>query len=623
MENTRATEMEAKQENPGLKPVTVSKQTNGAMHMTGAHKPIASDTKQMQSAYPFDQLTHAWISKAAAGLSPISLSMAFYDWAAHLSLYPEKRMELARDAFQKAMVFSTHFAHVIGDEKNETEEPVITPQARDYRFRDKKWQKWPYNSYYQSFLLLEEWWNKSTSDIRGVSRHHLDVVNFFMRQVMDIFSPSNLPWMNPEIVSKTIEEGGQNIVRGFQNVLEDISKYASGTPSAEASQFRPGKEVAVTPGKVVYRNTLMELIEYSPATDQVHPEPVLIIPAWIMKYYILDLSPRNSLVKYLVDQGHTVFMISWKNPDAQDRDLGLEDYLRSGVLDALDAIEAIVPDTKIHATGYCLGGTLLAIAAAYLARQKKDILKTITFFAAQVDFEEAGELMLFVDESQLAVLEDIMWQQGYLDKSQMAGAFSMLRSNDLIWSRMIHDYLMGERNQLNDLMSWNADATRLPFKMHSEYLRKLYLNNELTGGHFQIAGKSIALTDINAPVFAVGTVKDHVAPWRSVYKMSLFMDTDVTFVLTTGGHNAGIVSDIDHPGRSYQLCCSRCGESNSYIPPDTWTETAPPHEGSWWPAWQKWLAGHSSAKTTPPPMGKKNSDYQVLYDAPGQYVLQK
>jgi polyhydroxyalkanoate synthase subunit PhaC len=346
---------------------------------------------------------------------------------------------------------------------------------------------------------------------------------------------------------------------------------------------------------------------------------VLIVPAWIMKYYILDLSPQNSLVRYLTGQGFTVFIVSWKNPGPDDRDLGMEDYLRLGVFDALDAIGAIMPGQPVHAAGYCLGGTLLSIAAAALARTDPDRLQTLTLLAAQTDFEEAGELMLFINESQVSFLEDMMWEQGVLDARQMSGAFQLLRSNDLIWSRNLKEYLMGERRPMTDLMAWNADATRMPYRMHSEYLRHLYLDNDLAEGRYKIDGQAVSLTDIRAPVFAVGTVADHVAPWRSVFKIQRLTETDSTFVLTTGGHNAGIVSEPGRDGRTYQVKETLAGDP--YRDADAWAAEAPAKAGSWWPEWAEWLARHSGPEAAPPAMGAPGRGYAPLMDAPGSYVL--
>ena len=340
-----------------------------------------------------------------------------------------------------------------------------------------------------------------------------------------------------------------------------------------------------------------------------------------MKYYILDLSPENSLVRYLREQGFTVFMISWKNPGLDERDLGMEDYHALGPMAALDAIGRIVPDARVHGVGYCLGGTLLAASAAAMARDGDDRLQTLSFLAAQTDFTEAGELTLFISDSQVAFLEDMMWEQGYLDSTQMSGAFQMLRSNDLVWSRVVRDYLMGERQPVTDMMAWNADATRMPYRMHSEYLRKLFLDNDLAEGRFVLGTRPVALSDIRPPVFAVGTETDHVAPWRSVYKFNLTLDTEITFLLTNGGHNAGIVSEPGHPRRHYRM--SRRTDHDRYTDPDTWLRQTPTKDGSWWPEWVRWLEGRSGQPTAPPTMGAPQRGLLPLADAPGAYVLQK
>jgi len=335
-----------------------------------------------------------------------------------------------------------------------------------------------------------------------------------------------------------------------------------------------------------------------------------------MKYYILDLSPQNSLVRYLTSQGFTVFAISWRNPDAKDRDVAFDDYRKLGVMAALDMIGRIMPGQKTHALGYCLGGTLLSIAAAAMERDGDKRMCTITLLAAQTDFTEAGELTLFVNESQVAFLEDLMWQRGYLDTTQMAGAFQLLRSNELIWSRLSHDYLMGEGAPQSELMAWNADATRLPYRMHSEYLRKLFLGNDLAEGRYRVEDRSVSLSDIHAPMFVVGTLADHVAPWRSVYKIHYQVDADVTFVLTSGGHNAGVVAPPDEPNHSYQVLIKAADAP--YVGPDEWLKLAPQVEGSWWPEWAEWLATRSGAPRDPPQIG--GGDLDGLPDAPGDYV---
>ena len=532
------------------------------------------------------------------GLSPVGLTLVYLDWLLHLGVSPGKQIDLVRKSLRKGLRFATYAARasVLPDNP-----PAIEPLPQDQRFDSPGWQQWPFNLYYQSFLLLQQWLHNATTGVRGVSRHDEEVVTFVGRQFLDVWAPTNSPWTNPDILRATYRQGGTNLVRGAVNWFEDWQRAVLGQKPVCTENFEVGRNLAITPGKVIYRNRLIELIQYAPATPTVKAEPVLIVPAWIMKYYILDLSPENSLVKYLVERGHTVFMISWKNPRADDRDLGLDDYRTLGISEALAVIEAVVPDRKVHAVGYCLGGTLLAIAAAAMARDNDDRLQSMTLFAAETDFSEPGELGLFIDETQITFLEDLMWDQGFLDTRQMAGAFQLLRSNDLIWSQIVRDYLLGERQPMTDLMAWNADGTRLPYQMHSEYLRSLYLRNDLAEGRLQVVGRPVTLTDIRVPIFAVSTVKDHVAPWRSVYKLHLLTDTNLTFVLTTGGHNAGIVSEPGHPHRSFQMTTHN--EGDHYVDPETWQATTAHQEGSWWPVWQSWLEGHSSGLVPAPPMG--------------------
>jgi polyhydroxyalkanoate synthase len=569
---------------------------------------------ERESSRNVDRLAHAWLGRATLGLSPASLLLAFSDWALHFRFSPGKQMELLRNAAEKSYRFALYALQAAQDPDAA---PFIEALPQDRRFRDPAWRAWPFNLAHQSFLLAEQWWHYATTGVRGVSEHHENVVSFAARQVLDMFAPSNFLPTNPEVLRATMSEGGENLVRGARNLAEDLGRSLGSERPAGGDRYQVGRDLAVTPGKVICRNRLIELLQYSPSTGSVRPEPVLVVPAWIMKYYVLDLSPANSLVKHLVDTGHTVFMISWKNPGPEDRDLGLEDYRTLGVAAALQAIGAVAPGCRVHGVGYCLGGTLLAIAAAAMARDGDPRFRTLTLLAAQTDFTEAGEISLFIDESQVTFLEDLMWDTGCLDNRQMSGAFQLLRSNDLIWSRLVHEYLLGEREELSDLMTWNADSTRLPYRMHAEYLRRLFLDNDLFEGRYEVEGRPVALSDIRAPVFLVGTVTDHVAPWRSVYKFHLPADTQVTFVLTSGGHNAGIVSEPGHPGRTFQIATR--GEKDRYLDPDTWQKATPLREGSWWPAWVEWLDARSGEPASPPPLGLPGAP--VLGDAPGTYVL--
>ena len=567
--------------------------------------------------HTLDHILHAAVAKVTGNLSPASLGLARHDWAVHLAFSPDKLIALQKSLVEKVAQLGWYGMQTAAGKKIE---PLILPSPGDKRFRSDGWQEWPFNVLYQGFLLYEDWWKEATTDVRGASPHHLDVVSFTARQWVDAFSPSNALLSNPDAVAATMSKGGANLLQGSLNFMDDQWRKATGKPPAGTEAFKVGENVAITKGKVIFRNQLIELIQYEPTTSEVYAEPLLIVPAWIMKYYILDLSPENSMVKYLVDQGHTVFMISWKNPDVSDRNVGMEDYVHIGLEEALKAVKAIT-NQPVHAVGYCIGGTLLSIMASVLARKGDNSLKTMTLFATQTDFQDAGELLLFIDTSQLAFLEDVMWSQGYLDKTQMAGAFDLLSSNDLIWSHVANDYLQGTRRPMTDLMAWDADATRMPYRMHSEYLSHLFLKNDLAEGRYEVNGEPVALEDIHVPIFCVGTVRDHVAPWKSVYKIHLLTDSDVTFVLTSGGHNAGIVSEPGHKGRTYQIATAKHGAR--YRPPGQWQQQTPVKEGSWWEAWQTWLASHSAAKRKPPTIGNEAKGYKPLADAPGTYVFVK
>ena len=560
-----------------------------------------------------DRLLHAGMGKLTQGISPNALALAWFDWAIHLGQSPGKWHQLVEKALTKDLRW---LSYAVCSSLGMEPEPCIAPLPQDRRFKASQWQQWPFDLMQQAFLLNQQWWHNATTGIDGVTRHHEDVVSFAARQLLDLVSPVNFIPTNPEVISATVAEAGANFARGAIIAHEDYERRSNQTPPAGAEQFRPGIEVAATPGQVVFRNHLIELIQYSPATATVQAEPMLIVPAWIMKYYILDLSPHNSLVRYLVGHGHTVFMISWHNPTEQDRDLGMDDYLRDGVLTALAQVQARVPDQKINAVGYCLGGTLLSIAAASLGCDKNGPINAMTLLAAQTDFTEAGELMLFIDESQIAWLEDLMWEQGYLDNGQMAGAFRLLRSNDLIWSVAVSQYLLGRRAPLNDLMAWNADSTRMPARMHSEYLRRLFLNNDLFSGRYRVGERPVALSDLRLPIFAVATMSDHVSPWRSVHKMHLLSACEVQFVLTSGGHNAGIVSEPGHKGRHYYTATHSRG--GCYIDPDRWVEMADERDGSWWVEWIAWLERVSPGDQVP---AREVQD--GLEPAPGRYVLER
>lgn len=572
-----------------------------------------------KAAEILDRSFHATVARFTLGLSPAVPAMAYADWWIHLGLSPGKQMRLAEKALRKTVRLGLYSVNSALDPSTPC---CIEPLPQDKRFSHEAWQRPPYNFLYQGFLLNQQWWHNATTEVRGVSKRHEAIVSFFTRQYLDMVSPSNAPWLNPEILEATVKQRGMNLVQGAFNLVDDVKRQILDEPPAGAEKYQVGRDVAVTPGKVVYRNRLMELIQYSPSTETVRREPVLMLSAWMMKYYIMDLSPHNSMVKYLVDRGHTVFMISWVNPGSEDHDLGMEDYRRLGIMDALDVVSNIVPGEKVHAVGYCLGGILLTIAAAAMARDGDERLATITLFTTLTDFTEVGELSAFMHPSQVIFLEDMMWKKGYLEPKQATSAFQLMRSKDLIWSKMLREYFRGKRAPMFDLMAWNADGTRMPYRQHSELLRRLFVNNDLAQGRYLADGRPIALSDIHGPIFAVSAERDHVAPWRSVYKLHLQADSrELTFVLSSGGHNVGIINEPGHPARDFQMATHKEGER--YIDPETWQLRTPKQDGSWWPAWAKWLAEHSTDYVPARPAGAPEDGYPALCDAPGTYVFQR
>jgi polyhydroxyalkanoate synthase subunit PhaC len=558
----------------------------------------------------------AQLAAITGGLAPDDYAQAWWDWYLNIAQAPQKQTDITHTAF-KAMMDNFSFAMQASTGQ------ALAPASDDARFTSDAWKQWPFNMMARGYLNWAKVMQQATTNVPGMAPRSADLIGFSTRQMLDATSPANHLMSNPELLELTREQSGQNLVSGFQNWLEDVSRTLKHDQPVGTENFKVGVNVAVTPGKVIFRNELIELIQYTPATATVHPEPVLIVPAWIMKYYILDLSPQNSFVRYLVEKGHTVFVISWKNPNETDRNLGMDDYHDKGIRAAVDAVSAIVPDTKIHAVGYCIGGTLLSIAAAAMARDGDHRLASMTLLAAQMDFSEPGELSFFISPSQLAMLEAVMHKAGVLSSDKMGAAFGLLRSNDLLWTPAINTYVKGKREKLNDLMAWNSDGTRMPWRMHSEYLQQLYLQNDLANGRFKVNGRPMDLKSIALPMVVFGTETDHVAPWKSTYKArGLTRSSDYTYVLTNGGHNAGIVCGPVHPRRRFRELTWK--DATTSFAAAEWLDKATLHQGSWWPWWQEWLAAHAGAQNAPPPsLGNPAKGYGVLGDAPGEYVLQR
>lgn len=562
-----------------------------------------------------DQQLRGRVASLLGGQSPWAAVQAWEDWAYHLALSPMRQIDLWRSSAEAMWSLAGSLQGAA------RESWAFKPAPSDRRFRHPGWDRPPFHLFAQAHLALEEQWRKATEDVHGVDAHHARRVAFLGRFALNALAPVNFAWSNPEVVETAERTGGANFLAGAALFAEDLGRLKKGEKLKGLDHFKVGETMALTPGTVIYRNDLMELIQYAPATPDVHREPILIVPAWIMKYYILDLTPPNSLVRHLVEQGFTVFIISWKNPGPELSDTSFEDYRRKGVMAALDAVGQVIPGEKIHAVGYCLGGTVLSIATAAMDRDGDARLASMTLLAAQTDFEDSGELMMFIDESQLAVLEDMMHVQGYLDARQMSGAFYALRANEMVFAKMVQRYLLGEPVPPGDIDAWLTDPTRMPARMHSEYLRQLFLNNSFSHGGYLVDGRAVALKDIRTPLFALGAERDHIAPWRSVYKIELFASADTTFVLTGGGHNTSVVSPPGKPGAYYKVSQREAG--GAYVDPDVWLASTAKVEGSWWPEWTRWLEERSSPeRVAQPAIGRPDKGLGALSPAPGVYVLE-
>jgi polyhydroxyalkanoate synthase len=562
------------------------------------------------------RLVGEWLKRQSQedhAADPLNIGRAFLEMTARLMANPARLMQAQLGFWQDYVtLWQNTTRRIMGIET----EPVIDPGSADRRFKDSAWKESEvFDFIKQSYLLSARFVQDVVTHVDGMDNKTAQKVDFYSRQFIDAMSPSNFLMTNPEVLRKTAETGGENLLKGLSNLLGDLErgKGKLRIKMTDTDAFNVGENIGVSPGKVVFQNSLMQLIQYTPATEKVLKRPLLIGPPWINKFYILDLRPRNSFVRWAVSQGHTVFVISWVNPDETLAEKGFEDYMKDGYLAALDAIEAATGEREVNAIGYCLGGTLLASTLAYMAAKGDDRIKTATFFVTMMDFQEAGELGVFIDEEQLQALEDKMNKRGFLEGSEMATTFNMLRANDLIWSFVVNNYLMGNDPFPFDLLYWNADSTRMPARMHSFYLRKMYQENLLSKPNgIELDGVPINLEKIKTPAYFLSTREDHIAPWKSTYRGTQLLGGPKRFVLAASGHIAGVVNPPE--GGKYGHWIS------TELPPDpeTWFQGATEMAGSWWPDWQRWILASSKAQV--PARQPGDHKLKATEDAPGSYV---
>ena len=553
-------------------------------------------------------------SGGSFGMSdPMNVAGAFVEMTTQMMANPAKVLQAQMNLWQTYVDLWTNSAQrMFGHQP----EPLIKPERGDRRFKDADWED---NALFdfikQSYLLNARWMQSTVREVEGLDDKTAKKVDFYTRQFVDAMAPSNFVLTNPEVLRTTMESGGENLLNGLENLLDDLERGKGNLRirMTDSTKFRLGENIALTPGKVVYQNELMQLLQYEPTTGTVFRRPLLIIPPWINKYYILDLRPENSFIKWATDQGHSVFVISWVNPDASLAAKSFVDYMKDGPLAALDAIEQATGEASTNVIGYCLGGTLLACTLAVMKARGDKRVASATYFTTMIDFTESGELGVFIDEEQLAALEERMQQRGYLEGHEMATTFNMLRANDLIWTFVVNNYLLGKDPFPFDLLHWNSDSTRMPATMHSFYLRKMYQENRLiVPGGITLDGVPIDLTTVDTPAFILSTREDHIAPWKSTFAATGIFSGPVRFCLAASGHIAGV---INPPGANKYCYWTAPRTAKT---PDTWLRNAKEMPGSWWPEWQKWIEKHAGAQV--PARKPGGGRLKPIEDAPGSYV---
>ena len=555
-------------------------------------------------------------SKSSGGPDPLNIGQAFIDFLGKAIRDPGHFVEANFKLWHDYLNLWQHTARrMFGEDVP----PVIEPAPGDKRFKDKDWtESQVFDFIKQSYLLSARWLQSTMSDVKGLDETTRKRVDFYTKQFVDALSPTNFLLTNPEVLRATFESNGDNLVRGLDNLLRDLQRGKGQLQITQTDMefFEVGRNLALTPGKVVFQNDLLQLIQYEPTTEQQYRRPLVIFPPWINKYYILDLGEKNSFVKWATARGYSVFVASWVNPDEHLAQKTFEDYMKEGVFGALDAIEKATGEKEVNAIGYCIGGTLLSATLAYMAAKGDTRIKSATFFAAQADFSEAGDLKIFVDDAQLASMEEQMKASGgYLDGSKMATTFNMLRSNDLIWSFVVNNYLLGKDPMRFDLLYWNSDTTRMPIQMQLFYLRECYRDNTLSQGKMVLGGEKLNLSKVKIPIFLQSSKDDHIAPYRSIYKSTKLFKGPVTFMMAGSGHIAGV---INHPdAKKYQHW------TNEKVPAtvEEWIAGAKETPGSWWPYWDQWLSKQSGDMVPARVPGDRK--LKVIEAAPGTYAKTK